>query len=158
MSSGLALMPRLHWAHLTNLPLATLRRDSADATSGLWLDPMGSLVKQPPCFLLFLNFSCSTETTTVTIFVNNIKEQTLRQETLSPGRPSRTASCRSSWWKYPTWPGGTPELQAFHNCRISNERLSNRKEKFICLDLRDDLTFPFRTLAISYPKRWQSGP
>lgn len=79
MSSGFALMPRLHWAQLTNfLPLVALGRDSA---SGLWLDTMGSLVKLFPCFLLFLNFSCSGETTTVRIPASHVtKEPTLRRE------------------------------------------------------------------------------
>lgn len=47
MSSGFVAMLWLHWAQLINLvPLVTLRWDSADATSWLWLDPMGSFVKQ----------------------------------------------------------------------------------------------------------------
>lgn len=64
MSSGFAVMQRLHWAQLISLVLLdSLRWGSVDVTSWLWVDPMGNLVKTLPCVWFFLNFSCSNKTT-----------------------------------------------------------------------------------------------
>lgn len=161
MSWGFVLMPWLHWAQLTNfVPFDTRLRDSANATSGLWLEPMGSLVKQFPCFLLFLNFSCSTETTSVTIPWITQRKPTPRRGDLVTWKAITHGIVQKFLMEVSDmarWYAGTanfPQLSHFKRAPVKR-----RKKNRICLYPRDELTFPSGTLAVfSYPRRWQSGP
>lgn len=159
MSSGFALMPWLHWAQLTNfLPLVTLCRDSADTASEFWLDPMGSLVKQFPCFLLFLNFSCSIKTTTVTAL------RIIKWSECYNGKRHYLESHHARH-RAEVPDGGIRHGQVVRRNRqltttvaFQTSTCQSEKSNAFCLYLRDELTFPFQTLAVSYPRRWQSGP
>lgn len=158
MSSGFPLMPRLHWAQLTNfLPLVTLCRDSGDATSVLWLDTMGSLVKQFPCFLLFLNFSCSSETSTVTI-------PQIKRSQRHDGKP-RYLESHHARHRAEVPDGGVRHGQVVRrNCQLTatvtfqaSACQMEKKDAFVCIR---EMNYIFRSglFAVSYPRRWQSGP